>query len=231
MSGSVQAPGDVVFTGNPNAKPVGLRPPNTYSEAIDDGGDPWIDHTLTMTNFHLSFYGGPGVLTLTAGGSLVNSTLSLGQPGQGLTNNGTLLVNNSTLTIDGALTQSGTNSQIDVIKNGHVTLAGSENGGLIAINSGMLEFARSPSFMQSCEKASGNWSDCSLAFTGSSGAMQFDGETGKLMVSYNAGLNDLIVKTGVNGTLGIFHFAASAKPYSAAEFSVRGNEVLFHHIG
>jgi hypothetical protein len=133
-----------------------------------------------------------------------------------------------TMTIAANLVQPGNNGngQIDIINGGHLTLAGSVTGGGIGITSGMLEFAPSPQFLHQPETASEHF-NAWLAFGGLDGALKFDGISGALSV--NLALNDLTV-SNQGHQIADFHLAQPQQPYSPAEFSVRGSEVLYHHI-
>ena len=135
-----------------------------------------------------------------------------------------------TMTVDANLAQPGNsgNTYIGIDNCGDLILEGSTTGGGIGITSGTLEFAQSPGFLHSPETASENF-HAWLAFTGTAGALEFDGITGALSVHYNLTRDDLSVSNHGH-VIADFHFAAAQQPYSAAEFSVKGNEVLYHFI-
>ena len=75
------------------------------------------------------------------------------------------------------------------------------------------------------ETASNNF-NAFLSF-GLTGALQFDGVKGPLGVTLTG--NELIV-SAPGQKIADFRLAQPPEPYSVSEFSVKGNEVLFHFI-
>jgi hypothetical protein len=68
------------------------------------------------------------------------------------------------------------------IDGGRLILGGFSTSGTIAITSGMLEFAQTRGFLQSPETESDGF-NTKLAFTGNSGAVQFDGTSDQIPVA------------------------------------------------
>jgi hypothetical protein len=102
---------------------------------------------------------------------------------------GTLNVNepvqvNGIMLVDANLVQASNPYAHIQIGGGRLMLAGSATGGSIAITSGTLEFSQSPGFIHGPETASEQFGT-HLAFTGQSGAVQFDG-VGSLMIGIHA---------------------------------------------
>jgi hypothetical protein len=120
-------------------------------------------------------------------------------------------------------------AHVEIFNGGRLMLAGSSSGGEIDITSGTLEFSRAPGFIHSPETASESFTS-KLAFNGSSGAVQFDGIVGELRIGFNQRLNEIAVFNH-GQKIADFHLgpASYQNPYSAANFSVRGNELLYHH--
>jgi hypothetical protein len=160
--------------------------------------------------------------------------------GLGTLNNDWTTYVSGTMTVDANIVQPGseldqTSYQIDddfyVSNGGHLTLAGSANGGNVTIASGMLEFAQSPGFMHGPETASENFHSV-LNFGLGDAAIKFDGVMGSLMIGISPQVNEVAV-FNQGQEIADFHLTPVApgfREYSAAEFSVRGNELLFHHI-
>lgn len=137
-----------------------------------------------------------------------------------------------TMTIDANLVQHGIrgNNFINIINGGHLTLAGATPAGGDGINigSGMLEFAPAPQFIHQPETSSEQFK-ASLGFNGlGPAAIQFDGITGALSIKYSPTLDDLKVSNHGH-VIADFHLSGAPNLYSASEFSVHGNQVLFHH--
>jgi hypothetical protein len=137
---------------------------------------------------------------------------------------------NGTMTVDAKLTIAG-ESNINVTNSGRLILSGPASSPAPALSaiiiSGTLEFARSPGFLHSAETASNGFSE-KLIF-GDGGAIQFDGVAGKLSINLDMKLGDLSVFNH-GQRIADFHLGPSQNPYSAADFSVRGNELLYHNI-
>jgi len=136
------------------------------------------------------------------------------------------------MTVDANLVQHGTrgNNFINVINGGDLVIAGATPAGGDGINigAGMLEFAPSPQFIHQPETSSEKF-HASLGFSGlGPHVIQFDGISGALSINYNQTLDDLKVFNHGH-TIADFHLAGPPSLYSAADFSVHGNQVLFSH--
>ena len=90
----------------------------------------------------------------------------------------------------------------------------------------MLEFAPSPQFQHHQETASEHF-NAGLSF-GASGTIKFDGVKGPLTVSLTP--SDYLTVSTHGHQIADFHLFSAPQLYSASEFSVKGNEVLFHFI-
>ena len=132
-----------------------------------------------------------------------------------------------TMTIDANLNINNKSGVLE-IDGGRLILGGPSDGGLIAITSGTLEFAQTPGFLQNPETASGG-SNTPLSFTGKTGSVQFDGlpAIGDLMY----GVNEMVVFDQREHPIANFRLVAppGQGAYSASEFSVHGNTLVFHH--
>jgi hypothetical protein len=118
------------------------------------------------------------------------------------------------------------------VDGGRLILAGITTGDTVAITSGTLEFAQTPGFLQSPETASGSFHS-KLAFAGNSGAVQFDASVSSIILEHatptSPTITDIAVFNQQGHPLADLQLAPSATPYSASEFSVHGNTLLFHH--
>jgi hypothetical protein len=123
---------------------------------------------------------------------------------------------------------SGRYSVLDISNGGRLALGGAATGGTIAITAGTLEFTQI-GFTHGPETESLGFSD-KLAFTGTSGAVQFDGAIGPLTLGINIPLQEIAV-FNLGEKIADFHLAppSSQNPYSAANFSVKGAGLLYHH--
>ena len=90
----------------------------------------------------------------------------------------------------------------------------------------MLEFSQI-GFTHGPETESLGFSD-KLAFAGTSGAVQFVGAIGPLMLGIMPNMSEIAV-FNMGSKIADLHLAPSATPYSASEFSVHGNTLVFHH--
>lgn len=143
-----------------------------------------------------------------------------------------------TMRVDAKLVQAG-DTAIDVGNHGRLILSGpasspdaqlSSSNPALALTavfiSGTLEFAQRPGFMHSPETASENFA-LNIGFD-DGGAIQFDGVAGKLLINLDMNLRDLSV-FNYGQRIADFHLGPSQNTYSATDFSVRGNELLYHH--
>ena len=114
------------------------------------------------------------------------------------------------------------------IDGGRLILAGSPDGGTIAITSGTLEFAQTPGFLQSPETGSDGVQNTRLAFTGKTGSVQFDGtsQIGPLIIGIMPNMSEVAV-FNAGHILANIQLAPGPSAYSASEFSVHGNTLLF----
>jgi hypothetical protein len=104
---------------------------------------------------------------------------------------------------------------------------GRATGGTIAITAGTLEFTQI-GFTHGPETESLGFSD-NLSFNGKSGAVQFDGAIGPLIIGITPQLNEIAV-FNLGEKIAHFHLAQAAPgTYSAADFSVKGDQLLYHH--
>jgi hypothetical protein len=68
-----------------------------------------------------------------------------------------------------------------------------------------------------------------LSFNGKSGAVEFDGLIGPLTIGVNIPLKEIAV-FNEGEQIAKFHLGpAAVGAYAAADFSVHGNELLYHH--
>jgi hypothetical protein len=118
------------------------------------------------------------------------------------------------------------------IDGGRLILGGASAGNTIAITSGTLEFAQTPGFLQSPETASEGF-NTKLAFTGNSGAVQFDGAPiSSIILEHATPTSPIINQIAIfsqGHPIAALDLAPSAQAYSASEFSVHGNTLFFHH--
>jgi hypothetical protein len=115
---------------------------------------------------------------------------------------------------------------------GNLTLTSAATSGTIAITPGMLEFSASPRLINgspnSVQETASEGFCSQLAFNGTSSGLKFDG--------VGAGDFSSNVPWVLNGTatklLRQFELNdhANTHAYSAAEFSVQGNQVVYHAI-
>ena len=115
---------------------------------------------------------------------------------------------------------------------GNLTLTSAATSGTIAITPGMLEFSASPRLINgspnSVQETASEGFSSQLAFNGTGSGLKFDG--------VGAGDFSSNVPWVLNGTatkpLGQFELNdhANTHAYSAAEFSVQGNQVVYHAI-
>jgi hypothetical protein len=131
--------------------------------------------------------------------------------------------------IDANLNLSGRGGGILEVDGGRLILGGPPDGGTIVITSGTLEFAQTPGFLQSPETASDGIQNTKLAFTGKTGAIQFDGtaQIGPLIIGIMPNMSEIAVFNQGHPLANIQ--LAPGQAYSASEFSVHGNTLLFHH--
>ena len=118
------------------------------------------------------------------------------------------------------------------IDGGRLILGGFSTGNTIAITSGTLEFAQTPGFLQNPETASESFNS-KLAFAGNSGSVQFDGASISSFILEHATptsptINQIAIFSQGH-PIAALDLAPSTTPYSASEFSVHGNTLLFHH--
>ena len=122
------------------------------------------------------------------------------------------------------------------IDGGRLILGGFSTGDTIAITSGTLEFAQTPGFLQSPETASDGFNS-RLEFAGNSGSVQFDGATsagpnnsiGPLIIGIMPNMTEIAVFSEGHPIANLQLVTPPGQHYSASEFSVHGNTLLFHH--
>jgi hypothetical protein len=116
------------------------------------------------------------------------------------------------------------------VDGGRLILGGFSTGDTIAITSGMLEFAQTPGFLQNPETASDGF-NTGLSFAGKTGAVQFDGtsQIGPLIIGIMPNMSEIAVFNQGHPLANIRLIAPPGQAYSASEFSVHGNTLLFHH--
>jgi hypothetical protein len=122
------------------------------------------------------------------------------------------------------------------IDSGRLILAGPTTGNTIEINGGMLEFAQTPGFLQSPETASEGLNS-TVEFASKSGSIQFDGATsagpnssiGPLIIGIMPNMTEIAVFSEGHPIADLHIVAPPGQHYSASEFSVHGNTLLFHH--
>lgn len=167
---------------------------------------------------------------------LTGDTLTVRAPtsASALVNHGTVW-DSGTLDVRTNLSQVGSNgnSQIDVIQNGKLVLGGATDGGIIAVESGMLELDRSPTFHQPAvgSYAARNFHS-GLAFSGSDAVVKFDG-VGQISVTYRPDFRDLLISATYHHQqvqVADMHLIGNSNPYSAGEFTAKGNELVYHII-
>jgi hypothetical protein len=113
------------------------------------------------------------------------------------------------------------------IDGGRLILGGASAGDTIAITSGALEFAQTPGFLQSPETASESFNS-KVAFAGNSASVQFDGASniGTLIIGIMPNMSEIAVFSKGH-PIGALQLAPGPSAYSASEFSVHGNTLIF----
>lgn len=136
-----------------------------------------------------------------------------------------LVYDSGQLNVDANLKQTGNNSQIDLL-GGNLVLDGSASGGIIGITSGTLEFSHGPSFHTQTPYSAEHFKS-TLNFDGTTGTVQFDDVLAPLSIEFRAAQNDILVFGGAQKVADL-HLGQIAGGYSASEFSVSGQQLLFH---
>lgn len=143
-----------------------------------------------------------------------------------LTNNGHFAIDGGKIEFTSPLTQ--TKGDVTISNGGTMLLDGAMSGGMIQIQSGMLDFAATPIAPISIAA-----SHCytTVNFTGQSGGFDF----GQVIADavYRSGTNDLLITVPAYGGVlqdADIHLAGS---YTQSDFTVKGSTVLFskHGVG
>ena len=197
--------------------------------------------TLNIEGNAANNYSGPVVMD---GGSTINITgeLNVGAKNLGIYATGpqlgTVNINTDQATHITGIMQVDANLNINSrggvleVDGGRLILGGFSTGDTIAITSGTLEFAQTPGFLQSPETASESFNS-RLEFAGNSGSVQFDGASISSFILEHATptsptINQIAIFSQGH-PIAALDLTPSATPYSASEFSVHGNTLLFHH--
>ena len=154
-----------------------------------------------------------GLIQLTSGGSGGSLTGTI-------INNGQINAVGGTIDITAQVTQSAS-GVMTISNNGTLTLAGATDGGTIIIQSGMLNFAPT-------QFAPGPYAASALTspveFTGSNASLNFGEPVSEV---FRAATNDLLVTVPWGGGIATAADIHLQGAYSAADFSVQGNQILY----
>lgn len=167
-----------------------------------------------------------GTMEADAGGLLTIASGVFGATTSGeVMNSGLIKANAGTVIIDTAIDQA-TTGQLAIAYDGVMTVAGAVDGGTVTIQSGMLQFAASPSFASPGPLAASLF-DAGVAFTGTTGAIGF-GDT-PIAEVFNAAANQVIVTVAGSSTRIATIQLETNRTYSAGDFSVSGSTLQYLH--
>jgi hypothetical protein len=190
--------------------------------SITDGGDEFANSGAMIfgANSQATIVTGvvnTGLIEAAPGGSLFVG----GRPGSpgSIINTGLVDAYGGSITANDTYIQQSKGGTTIIQDNGSLTLDIDEIGGTIQIQSGMLTIPAGPSF------APGAQTPASIAFTGRSGDVVFNGAPGPLAIDFMP--TDIVVFQNVGGQWKYMNDIALAGSYSASEFSVHKNELVF----
>lgn len=174
---------------------------------INFGRDPSSYQTVSNT----------GIIEAQAGAQASFNALQLIDQGTygGVLNSGQIDAKGGSVYINANITQTACGS-MRITQGGTITLGGETDGGVIKIQSGMLNFAP-PDLVPTAQLKS------SVDFTGPSGSISFAQAVAS--ETFRLGTNDILVNNFLGGHIADVQLAGTG--YSANEFSLSGNTLVY----